>query len=75
MEYSNSQIRELIAEWIHSERDRELLSYRLIDGLTIDQIASRYQDKHPDRPVSTDTIKRTIRKGEEQLFKHLPINI
>ena len=71
MEYSNSQIRELISEWVHSERDREILCYRLIDGLSIEQIASRYQDAHPDWPISTDTVKRAIRKSEEQLFKHL----
>ena len=48
MEYSNRQIREIIEDWIHSERDREVLCYRLIDGLTIDQICTRYQDKHPE---------------------------
>lgn len=72
MEYSNSQIRDIIAEWIHSERDREILCYRLIDGLTIDQICTRYQDKHPDYPLSCDTVKRIIRKNEQTLFRHLP---
>lgn len=71
MEYSNSQIRSLIEEWIHSERDREVLFYRLIDGLTIEQISNRYQAAHQDCPISTDTVKRIIRKSEEQLFKHL----
>ena len=72
MEYSNSQIREIIAEWIHSERDREILAYRLIDGLTIEQICTRYQDKHPDCPLSCDTVKRILRKNEQTLFKHIP---
>lgn len=72
MEYSNSQIRELIEEWIHSERDREVLRYRLIDGLTIDQICTRYQDKHPDGYLSCDTVKRILRRNEERLFKHIP---
>ena len=71
MEYSNSLIRTIIAEWIHSERDREVLLYRFIDGLSIEQICNRYQEKHPDCPISTDTIKRIIRKSEAQLFKHL----
>ena len=31
MEYKNSQVRELIAEYIHSERDRKILERRLID--------------------------------------------
>ena len=72
MEYSNSLIRAIIADWIHSERDREVLCYRLIDGLIIEQITCKYQSNHPDCPISYDTVKRIIRKGEEQLFKHIP---
>ena len=72
MEYTNSQIRGIIAEYIHSERDREILCYRFIDGLSIEQIANRYQDAHPDYPISTDTVKRVIRKSEQELFKHIP---
>lgn len=71
MEYSNSQIKSIIEEWIHSERDREVLCYRFIDGLSIEQISNRYQERHPDYPISPDTVKRIIRKSEEQLFKHL----
>ena len=72
MEYKNSQIKALIEEWIHSERDREILCYRLIDSLTLEQIATRYQDRHPDCPISIDTVKRVIRKCEPILFKHVP---
>ena len=71
MEYTNSQIRGIIEEYIHSERDREILCYRFIDGLSIEQITLRYLTAHPDYPISTDTVKRIIRKSEEQLFKHL----
>ena len=71
MEYSNSQIRQIIADWVHSERDREVLCYRFIDGLTLEQISNRYQAAHPDYPLSTDTVKRIIKKCEPQLFKHL----
>lgn len=70
-EYTNSQIRSLIDEWIHSERDREILSYRFIDGLTIEQIAVRYQAVHPDHPISSDTVKRVISKSGEHLFSHI----
>lgn len=34
MEYTNSQIRDLIREHIHSERDRKILFRRLVDGVT-----------------------------------------
>lgn len=64
MEYSNSQIREIIAEWIHDERDRKILELRLIDGKTFEQIAEimDMSDRH---------IKRIVYKLQEQLFKHL----
>lgn len=71
MEYTNSQIRALIEEYVHSIRDRELLFLRFIDGLTYEQIASRYQQDHPDNYISVDTVKRAIRKSESKLFSHL----
>ena len=64
MEYSNSQIRELIAEWIHSQRDREILSDRLIDGLTFERLAEKHD-------MSERQIKNIVYKLQEQLFKHL----
>ena len=36
MEYTNSQIREIIGEYIHSERDRKIMERRLIDGITFE---------------------------------------
>lgn len=71
MEYTNSQIRALIEEYVHSIRDRELLFLRFIDGLTYEQIATRYQQDHPDNYISVDTVKRAIRKSESKLFSHL----
>jgi Sigma-70, region 4. len=65
MEYSNSQIRDLIAEYVHSLRDRQVLCRRLIDGATIDALAAEFD-------LSPSQVKRIIRKNEEALFKHLP---
>lgn len=64
MEYTNSQIREIIAEWIHDERDRAILSRRLIDGLTFERLAEEFD-------MSDRQIKRIVYKLQEQLFKHL----
>ena len=64
MEYTNSQIRLLIAEIIHSQRDRDILSSRLVDGLTFEQLSEKYQ-------MSDRQIKRITYKLQEQLFKHL----
>lgn len=64
MEYSNSQIREIIAEWIHSERDRRLLERRLIDGVTFERLAEEFD-------MSDSQVKRIVYKLQQQLFKHL----
>lgn len=70
-----TEITRIIYEWVigrDAERDREIMVYRLIDGLTYEQIAARYQDTHPERPISTDTVKRVIHRRENQIFKHFP---
>lgn len=64
MEYSNSRIREIIAEWIHNERDRKILERRLIDGVTFERLAEEFD-------MSDSQIKRIVYKLQEQLFKHL----
>lgn len=65
MEYTNSQIRDLIAEHIHNQADRKMLSLRLIDGMTFEEIGFEMQ-------MTTKTVRLRIHKGEGILFKHLP---
>lgn len=64
MEYSNSQIREVIEEWIHSERDRRILERRLVDGITFEQLANEFD-------MSPRQMKNIVYKLQEQLFKHI----
>ena len=64
MEYTNSQIRSLIDEHIHSERDRSMLYRRLIDGITIEKLSEEYELT----PRQTWNI---IHKNEQILFKYL----
>ena len=64
MEYSNSQIREIISEWIHNERDRKILERRLIDGITFECLAEEFD-------MSDSQIKRIVYKLQEKLFRHL----
>ena len=64
MEYTNSQIRNLIDEHIHSERDRSILYRRLIDGITIEKLSEEYDLT----PRQTWNI---VHKNEEILFKYL----
>ena len=64
MEYTNSRIRELIAEYIHSERDRAILERRLVDGITFDRLADEFD-------MSPRQMKTIVYKLQEELFKHL----
>ena len=64
MEYTNSQIRGLIAEYIHSERDRRILERRLIDGITFERLAEEFD-------MSVRQTKSIVYKAQEHLFRHL----
>lgn len=64
MEYTNSQIRELIREHIHSERDRQILYRRLVDGLTFERLAEESE-------MSVRQVRTIVHKNEDILFKHI----
>ena len=64
MEYTNSQIREIIREHIHSERDRKILYRRLVDGVCYEPLAEEFE-------ISVSQVKRIIRKNTEILFRHI----
>ena len=64
MEYSNSQISELIDEWIHSERDRAIMKRRLIDGITQERLAEEFD-------MSVRQTKRIIYKNMDIISKHI----
>ena len=51
----------LIDEWIFNAEDRVMLKMRLLDGLTIDEIAETLN-------LSDKTIKRRLRKSQNRLF-------
>lgn len=65
MEYSNSQIREIIAEYVHNERDRAILCRRLIDGVTFERLAEEFD-------LSVPQIKRVVQKCSAAVFRHVP---
>ena len=64
MEYTNSQIRDLIEEYVHNLRDRQILEARLIDGMTFERLGEMFS-------MSDRQIKRIVYKLQDQLFKHL----
>lgn len=63
-EYTNSEIRYVIDEWIHSERERKILYRRLIDGLTIEELSEEF-DRSPRQ------MQRIINRLQTIVFLHL----
>ena len=64
MDISNSEVSRLIDEWVKSERDRNILKRRLIDGVTFEQLASEFF-------LSVRQIKNIVYKNEQIIFKHV----
>ena len=64
IEYSNSQISELIDDYIHNARNRAILKDRLIDGLTYEKIAEIYD-------MSYQQVRTIIYKEQEKIFRHI----
>lgn len=52
---TNSELAELISEHIHSERDRQIMRMKLIDGLTYEKIAENVE-------MSPRYIRSLVRK-------------
>jgi len=63
--YTNSQMGLLIDEHIHSQRDREILKRRLIDGICYEPLAEEFD-------LSTVQVKRIVARHEPCLMQHLP---
>ena len=64
MEYTNSGIKAVIAEYVHNQRDRELLIRRYIDGICYEPLAEEFN-------LSVRQVKNIVYKHEETIFKHL----
>ena len=54
----NSTIIKLIDEYIHSQRDREILKDRFINGLTFSELSGKYY-------LSERQIKRIVAKADK----------
>lgn len=63
-EYTNSEIRHVIDEWIHSERDRAILYRRLVDGRTAEQLAEEFD-------LSPRQMQRKLNKLQDMIFLRL----
>jgi DNA-directed RNA polymerase specialized sigma24 family protein len=65
-EYTNSEIKNIIDEWIHSEKERKILHRRLIDGLTIEELAEEF-DRSPRQ------MQRIINRLQTIVFLHISL--
>lgn len=63
-DYKNSEMLDIINEYIHNERDRNILKSRYIDGLTFEKIAEKCD-------ISVRQAKRIVYKYEWNIFKYL----
>lgn len=58
---SRTDIEFLIDEWIHKERDRQILKRRLLDGICYEPLAEEFD-------LSVRQVKNIVYKAEERLF-------
>ena len=63
-EISNSQLSELIDEWIKGERNRAILKRRLIDCICYEPLAEEFK-------LSVTQIKNIVYKQQNILFRHI----
>ena len=61
MEYTNSEIQAVINEYIHSERDRDILKRRLIDGIRYEQLAEEFD-------LSVRQVKNIVYKNGDRVL-------
>ena len=61
-DFNRSEWEHFIKEWVFNEQDRKMLVWRLLDGLTIQELAERLS-------LSTDQTKRRLYRAQNRLFK------
>lgn len=63
-ELTNSQLSELIDEWVHNERNRSILKRRLIDGVCFEPLAEEFD-------LSVRQVKNIVYKSQDRLFRKI----
>lgn len=62
----NSDIKNVIDEYIHSERDRAVLMDRLCNGLTFEKLGEKHD-------LSEIQVKRIVYKLSGDVYRHLGV--
>lgn len=75
-DYSRTELENGINEWTvgrNAERNRLILKYKLIDGLSYNEIANKLNSTAMPESYKIDTrqIQRIIRRTETILFRHI----
>lgn len=60
--YSNFRLREIVEEYIHSERNRRILIEKFCNKKTIEQIAEKYE-------LSVSQVKRVVTRDGITVFE------
>lgn len=63
-ELTNSQLSELIDEWVHNERNRNILKRRLIDGICFEPLAEEFD-------LSVRQVKNIVYRSQDRLFRKI----
>lgn len=61
---SRTEIEFLIDEWIHNERNREILKRRLLDEICYEPLAEEFD-------LSVRQVKSIVYKGEDKIFSKI----
>ena len=59
-----SQIEFLISEWIHDQRDRAVVSRRLLDGIIFEKLAEEFD-------LSVTQVKTICKKAQNKMIEHI----
>lgn len=61
--YSNYRVSEVIAEYVHNARDREIIRDKLVDGITYDALAGKYG-------LTYERVKVIVREGRQTIEQY-----
>ena len=64
MDYANSKFTEVVKEYIHHERNREIMFLHFVQGWTYEELGAKYQ-------LSSKQISRICENNLEAILKYL----
>jgi hypothetical protein len=61
---STTEIEHLIREWVHDQRDREIISRRLLDGIGLEKLGEEFD-------LSVTQIKTIVYRSQDKILTHI----